>query len=165
MNTLNYKVAEIEDLVDIVRIYNSTISSRMVTADTDPVTVESRINWFNEHDAIKRPLFMIYDDNKIVGWVSFQSFYGRPAYDGTAELSIYLDENQRGRGLGKRVLQHCITIAPIYQIKTILAFIFAHNVPSLHLFKNFNFEEWAFLPNIAELDGTERSLCILGRRI
>ncbi|HBW79505.1 MAG TPA: N-acetyltransferase, partial [Sphingobacterium sp.] len=49
---------------------------------------------------------MIEDVNsQVLGWVSFQSFYGRPAYDATVEISIYLDEQQRGRGLGKQILQ------------------------------------------------------------
>lgn len=41
-------------------------------------------------------------EKKIVGWLSFQDFYGRKAYDITAEISIYLDEKFRGRGYGKR---------------------------------------------------------------
>jgi L-amino acid N-acyltransferase YncA len=38
------------------------------------------------------------DESEIIGWVSFQDFYGRSAYDGTAEISIYLDEKFRGKG-------------------------------------------------------------------
>ncbi|WP_240894440.1 GNAT family N-acetyltransferase [Parapedobacter sp. SGR-10] len=85
----------------IVDIYNSTISSRMVTADTEPVSVESRQKWFDEHNTTNRPLWVIENNtNQIIGWISFQSFYGRPAYDATVEISIYLDETQRGKGLG-----------------------------------------------------------------
>jgi phosphinothricin acetyltransferase len=137
----------------------------MVTADTAPVTTESRIKWFEEHNATKRPLWIIEDAENMVGWVSFQSFYGRPAYDATTEISIYLDPNHRGKGFGKAVLKHCIAEAPKYQIKTLLGFIFAHNEPSLKLFRYFGFEDWATLPNIAELDGIARSLKILGKRI
>ena len=53
---------------------------------------------------------MVEDDAKnIIGWVSFQPFYGRPAYDATAEISIYLAPLQRGKGYGKSILQYCIT--------------------------------------------------------
>src|ERR1700709_2056399 len=109
MSALIYRNAPIESLPGIVEIYNSTVASRMVTADTEPVTIESRIKWFNEHSPNKRPLWVIEDESHaILGWASFQSFYGRPAYDATVEISIYLDEQQRGKGLGKQVLQHCI---------------------------------------------------------
>jgi phosphinothricin acetyltransferase len=104
-------------------------------------------------------------DHEIVGWVSFQSFYGRPAYNATVEISIYLDASFRGKGYGKQVLQYSIEAAKEIGIKTLLGFIFAHNEPSLQLFKHFGFENWANLPNIALLDNTERSLIIVGKRI
>jgi L-amino acid N-acyltransferase YncA len=39
-----------DDLPVIVEIYNSTVPSRMVTADPEPISVESRRAWFSEHD-------------------------------------------------------------------------------------------------------------------
>ena len=163
---LIYRDAKRSDLEKITEIYNSTIASRLVTADTEPVSVKSKIKWFEEHSPEKRPLWVIEDElNEIVGWVSFQSFYGRPAYDATVEISIYLDSNQRGKGLGKQVLGFCIDKAPEFGIKTILGFIFSHNEPSIRLFKHFGFEEWANFPNIATLDNIERSLTILGKRV
>ncbi len=99
MDELIYRDAILQDLERIVEIYNSTISSRMVTADTEPVSVESRIRWFREHIPNKRPLWVVENKNReIIGWVSFQSFYGRPAYDATIELSIYLDVAHRSKG-------------------------------------------------------------------
>ncbi|WP_341831377.1 N-acetyltransferase family protein [Sphingobacterium thalpophilum] len=166
MNQLKFRDAAQHDLPRIVEIYNSTIASRMVTADTAPVSVASRQKWFDEHNASKRPLWLIEDENnQILGWVSFQSFYGRPAYDATVEISIYLDEQQRGRGLGKQILQYCIDKAPGLGVHTLLGFIFAHNLPSIALFEKTGFKEWANLPNIATLDQEERSLKILGIRI
>ncbi|HEY5826372.1 MAG TPA: GNAT family N-acetyltransferase [Cyclobacteriaceae bacterium] len=162
---MTHRNATLQDLDTIVSIYNSTIPTRMVTADTVEVTVESKINWFHEHSENKRPLWIMEKDNKIIGWVSFQSFYGRPAYDNTAEISIYLDKAARGKGLGKEVLKYVMERCEKYKIKTLLGFIFAHNEPSLRLFKSFGFEQWALLPNIAVLDGIERSLTIVGKRI
>jgi phosphinothricin acetyltransferase len=166
MTELNYRDADNSDLERIVEIYNSTISSRMVTADMENVSVESRQKWFDEHNPTNRPLWVIENNSKqIIGWVSLQSFYGRPAYAATVEISIYLDENQRGQGLGKQILQYCLDKAPGFGVKTLLGFIFSHNEPSLKLFRHFGFEDWATLPNIALLDGKERGLKILGKRI
>jgi phosphinothricin acetyltransferase len=138
----------------------------MVTADTEPVTIESKQKWFGEHNPVNRPLWVIENpEKKIIGWVSFQSFYGRPAYNATVEISIYLDTEQRGKGLGKEILQYCIDRAIKFGVKTLLGFIFMHNEPSLKLFRHFGFEDWATLPNIAVLDGKERGLKILGKRI
>jgi L-amino acid N-acyltransferase YncA len=163
---MTFRHAILADLIKIVEIYNSTIDSRIVTADTECVSVNSRIPWFEKHDRDKRPLWVIEDDQQqIVGWISFQSFYGRPAYQATVEVSIYLDEHSRGKGLGKKAILYALEQAPLYGIKTLLGFIFAHNTPSIRLFQHFGFEEWAMLPNIAELDGIERSLKILGKRV
>jgi L-amino acid N-acyltransferase YncA len=166
MAAIQFRNATQNDLNRVVEIYNSTIASRMVTADTEPVTVESRQKWFDEHDPQKRPLWIIENtDGKSIGWVSFQSFYGRPAYDATVEISIYLDAKERGKGLGKEILNSCIEKAKKIGIKTLLGFIFSHNTPSLKLFRHAGFEEWGHLPNIAVLDGEEKGLSILGKRI
>lgn len=165
MMHLQYRDAVPEDLPQIVDIYNSTIAGRMVTADTSPVTVESRHAWFRAHNPERRPLWMVYDDAVLVGWISFSSFYGRPAYDGTVEVSIYLAESARGKGYGKAVLQHAIDVAPQYAIHTLLGFIFAHNIPSLKLFAAKGFTEWAHLPDVAILDGQARTLKILGLKV
>lgn len=157
--------AEMKDLPAIVEIYNSTIFSRMVTADLEPVSVESRLQWFQEHSPSFRPLWVVEEDGIICGWVSFQSFYGRPAYNGTAEISIYIHQDYRGRKLGNYLIEKALDECPKLGIKTLLGFIFAHNVPSIKLFSRFEFEKWAHLPNIAELDGIERDLVILGKRI
>jgi len=162
---LAYRYATIDDLPRIVEIYNSIVAGRMVTADTEPVTVESRMPWFNAHDRERRPLFMVMNGIDIIGWVSYQWFYGRPAYNGTAELSIYLDEQQRGKGYGEEVLRHAIGSCDELHIKTLLGYIFAHNLPSLKLFKKAGFEQWGYFPRIAELDGVERDLIIVGKRI
>ena len=163
---LNYRNATQNDLAAIVEIYNSTVPTRMVTADTEPVSVEDRQHWFDEHNPDNRPLWVVQNtEGKITGWVSFQSFYGRPAHNATVEISIYLAADERGKGLGKEILRYCIEKAPSFGVKTILGFIFSHNEPSLKLFTHAGFEIWATLPDIALLDGVERGLNILGKRI
>ena len=165
MERIDFNNAALNDLERIVAIYNSTIESRVVTADLEPVSVQSKVNWFHQHTPEKRPLWVVKDTNEIIGWVSFQDFYGRPAYDGTAEISIYLAPEHRGKGLGKQILSHSISECGKLGINTLLGYIFAHNEPSLKLFLNAGFEEWGHFPRIANLDGIERSLKILGKRV
>jgi L-amino acid N-acyltransferase YncA len=165
LNEIMLRNAELSDLPAIVDIYNSTVPGRMVTADTEPVNVESRVQWFNEHSPSFRPLWVAEYDGRICGWISFQSFYGRPAYQATVEVSIYVDEAYRGQGIGRYLLQQAIDACPKLNIFTLLGFIFGHNAPSLKLFQGFGFESWAHLPQIAELDGIERDLIIVGKRV
>ncbi|AGK54162.1 GNAT family N-acetyltransferase [Bacillus sp. 1NLA3E] len=162
---ITYRDASIEDLPIIVDIYNLTVPGRMVTADTEPVTINDRLDWFKEHNPSKRPLWVVEYEEKICGWVSLQSFYGRPAYDATAEISIYFHEDFRGKGLGKKALSKVIEECPKFEIDTLLGFIFAHNEPSIRLFSSFGFGKWAHLPEVAKLDGIKRDLVILGKKI
>jgi len=157
--------AVIEDLDRIVEIYNETIAGRMVTADLEPINVESRLPWFEEHSPDFRPLWVLKEEGRIVAWLSFQSFYGRPAYLATAEISIYISAESRGKGLGSLLLKRAIDYCPQISVATLLGFVFAHNQPSLSLLGKFGFEQWAYLPRVANLDGVERDLVILGRRI
>lgn len=161
---MQFTNATLQDLPLIVEIYNSTIAGRMVTADTEPVTVADRLNWFNAHQPLTRPLWMIWEKDECLGWVSFNSFYGRPAYDGTAEISIYLHTAQRGKGYGKAILDHCTKAAPTLQIHSILGFIFSHNQPSISLFLQAGFEQWGMLKDIAVMDGRHYSLSIFGKK-
>eukprot|EP01012_Entosiphon_sulcatum_P041770 TRINITY_DN55657_c0_g1_i1.p1 TRINITY_DN55657_c0_g1~~TRINITY_DN55657_c0_g1_i1.p1 ORF type:complete len:166 (-),score=14.15 TRINITY_DN55657_c0_g1_i1:158-655(-) len=157
--------AHASDLPKIVATYNSTVASRLVTADLEPVTTESRQAWFEAHDPQKRPLWLVIANGTYAGWMSFNSLYGRPAYNGTVEVSIYLEEQFRGLGLGKACLEKAMAVGPELQIKTLLGFIFDHNEASLKLFQRMGFETWAHLPKIADMGDTERGLMILGKRI
>ena len=163
--SLTYRDATLDDLPAIVAIYNSTVPSRQVTADLEPVPVESRVAWFHAHGPQARPLWVVEEGGKVIAWLSFSDFYGRPAYSRTAEVSIYLDESARGKGLGKQLLQAAIDRAPALGIDTVLGFVFGHNTPSVRLFETFGFEPWGTLPRVAVLDGVERDLVILGRRL
>jgi L-amino acid N-acyltransferase YncA len=168
--SFSHRLAQPDDLPAIVAIYNSTVASREVTADTEPVTIDSRRAWFAEHDPVRRPLWVaesagVPGDARIAGWLSFSDFYGRPAYAGTAEISIYLHEDMRRKGLGRYLLQEAVGFAPNIAIHTLLGFIFGHNFPSLRLFESFGFECWANLPRVAILDGIERDLLIVGKRV
>ncbi|MDB5784845.1 GNAT family N-acetyltransferase [Caballeronia mineralivorans] len=161
----NFRDATLDDLPGIVAIYNSTVPSRLVTADLEPVTVESRLAWFHAHGPQARPLWVVEENGTVLAWLSFSDFYGRPAYLRSAEVSIYLAESMRGKGLGKQLLQAALERAPALGIDTVLGFIFGHNEPSLRLFKGFEFQTWGTLPRVAVLDGVERDLVILGRRL
>jgi L-amino acid N-acyltransferase YncA len=159
------RVATEKDLSIIVAIYNTTVPTRQSTADTSEVPVASRMEWFRQHTPDKRPLLVHEQDGRIVAWVSFQSFYGRLAYDHTAEISIYISPECRGQGLGRKLLAESLGMTHELRIKTVVGFVFSHNEPSIRLLKSFGFEDWGKLPNVAEMDSKEYSLSILGKRV
>ena len=165
VNSCLLRDARETDLARIVAIYNEAIPGRQATADTEPVSVASRLPWFAEHSPARRPLWVAEREGVVVGWLSFQSFYGRPAYGATAEVSVYVSPGAQRSGVGRLLLARAIECAPGLGLATLVAFVFGHNASSLALFERHAFERWGHLPRVARLDGVERDLVILGRRV
>jgi len=151
------------DLPAIVEIYNATVPTRMVTAELEPTTVEARLSSFREHSPEQSPFWVAELERRVIGWLDFKEFLPRAAYRGTAEISVYVNEKFRQRGVGQRLLEQAIARAPSLGITALVGFIFGHNEPSLKLFQRLGFERWGFFPGVAQLDGVERDLVVMGQ--
>jgi L-amino acid N-acyltransferase YncA len=160
-----WRPARPQDLPAIVAIYNATIPSREVTADLEPVSVESRAAWFRQHDPDRRPLWVVGDDKQLHAWLSFSDFYGRAAYSRTAEISVYVHVARRRSGLGEYLVTEAVRHAPAIGVDRLVGFIFGHNTPSLRLFSKLGFARWGHLPAVAKIDGIDRDLVIVGRSV
>ena len=153
------------DLAAIVDIFNATVPTRTATAVLEPVTVEDRVEWFHEHSPDRHPLWVAELDGAIAGWLSIHSFIGRCAYRGTVELSVYIHEDFRRRGVARSLLEHAIGEAPRLEITALVGLILGHNTASLRFFEQFGFDRWGLLPRVTRLDGVERDIVIVGRHI
>ena len=150
------------DLQAIVEIYNATVPTRIVTAELEPTTVEARLPWFHEHSPDQYPFWVAESEGRVIGWLDFKKFLPRSAYRGTAEISVYVDKKFRRRGVARELLEKAIAVAPSLGITALVGLIFGHNEASLKLFERLGFERWGFLPGIAQLDGVQRDLVIVG---
>lgn len=102
----------------------------MATADTEIVSVAAREAWFRDFTPERRPLWVsTAPSGEVEAWLSVRSFYGRPAYHRTAEISAYTAPAAQRRGLARTLLDHAIGQAPRLGLSTFLAFVFGHNVP------------------------------------
>ena len=102
----------------------------------------------------------------MVGCVYLTSFYGgRPAYDRTAEISIYIAPEQQRQGLGTLLVQHMIEACPRLGVDTLISMYFDHNAATRRLNDRFGFEVAGHLPEIAEVFGRKRGLKIALLRI
>ena len=153
------------DLPAIVEIYNEAIRGRISTAQLDEVTVEERRPWFHAHSAKSHPLWVAEVDGPIAGWFSFHPFIKRAAYRGTAEISVYVGEKFRRRGVAKVLLEKAVAHSPELNLNALIGYIFEVNKASIRLFERMGFERWGLLPRVALVDGVERSVVIMGRHI
>jgi len=161
--TIRHAVAA--DLPAIVAIYNASIPGRMATADTQPVTVAEREEWFRAFNERSRPLWIFEADGVPVGWLGLRSFYGRPAYHRTVESAVYVSPEHQRSGVARKLLAHALEECPKIGIANVLGFVFSHNMPSVTLFEAHGFHRWGLLPKACELDGVEHDVLILGRRV
>lgn len=160
------------DLAAIVDIYNQSIAGKQATAILAPVTSVERAQWFDEHiNNPKRPIYVIktQSDSKasatIVAWGSFSDLYARTAYHISSEISIYLHRDYQGQGLGSLLIGWMLTQAPSLGIYNIVALIFAHNTPSLGLFRKLGFEQWGYMPQVCDMQGFIADVVMLGLAI
>lgn len=165
---MQIRPARRRDLKAIVRIYNASIPDGLATADLEPVTETERLDWFQAHQKPGYPLLVACPDDEphtILGWATLSSFYGRPAYDGTREVAVYVAPEAHRQGVGRTLLAALLDRAPSLQLHSVLAYIFSHNRASLHLFEQFGFETWGQCPAVARMHGQAISLTILGRTL
>jgi L-amino acid N-acyltransferase YncA len=157
--------ATLADLPAVVAIYNASIPGRMATADTEPVTVAQREEWFRAFDPQSRPIWIFETEGKPIGWLGLRSFYGRLAYNRTVESAVFVAPEHQREGIARQLLTHALDACPGIGISNVLAFVLAHNMPSVTLFEAHGFGRWGLLPKVCEIDSIERDVLILGRRI
>lgn len=156
------RVATLDDIEDIVRIYNDAIKSRIATADTEPITIGARKEEFKRQKLKQYPIWVREHHGKVIAFLNFKPFNERSGYFQSAEISIYLDRNFQGQKLGQQMLKEALAEAPKLGFKNLLALIFSDNDPSVKLFKKFGFKEWGKLPKVARIDDKDKDLLILG---
>lgn len=145
--------AELVDLPGIVRIYNQSVPDRNATCDLQLTTLEERIPWFHRHNA-RHPLWVAAEGERVIGWACISTYNEKAGYALTVENSVYVDKAFRGRGWGRRLLEHTIEESRRLKYHLILARIFAHNETSIALHLKLGFEEQGRLKEIARMDDT-----------
>lgn len=171
--------AGINDLPQILSIYNQSIKGKQATANLAPVSCEERAAWFAEHlNNLTRPIYVVKAINNneqtankdhaapvIVAWGSFSDLYARSAYHISSEISIYLHHDYHGQGLGSLLTRWMLTQAPSLGICNVVALIFAHNQPSLGLFTKLGFEQWGYMPQVCDMQGFTADVVMLGKAL
>jgi len=113
------------DLSAIVEIHNAAIASGISTAQLERVTVKGRREWLRAHSPAQYPIWVAELGGAIAGWLSFREFLPRCAYRGTVEVSVYVHETFRRRGIGRRLLQQAIARGPQLEMHSLVGLIFS----------------------------------------
>lgn len=143
----------------VVRIYEQGIATGEATFETTAPTWES---WDAGHLPYSR--LVARAESEIVGWAALSPVSSRAAYAGVAEVSVYVAESSRGRGVGRALLERLISESEAKGIWTLQAVVFSENAATLALHKGCGFREVGRRARISKLHGEWRDTVLLERR-
>lgn len=131
--------ARVEDLQELLDIYNYEVVNGVATFDEVPVTYEQRKEWFEAHQG-KYILLVEELDGKIAGYASVSKLFPKPAYDISGEVSIYIGKEFRGQGIGKALLKELLVqVEKERNFVSLFSLITGTNEASIHLHENLGF--------------------------
>jgi phosphinothricin acetyltransferase len=119
-------------------------------------------SWDNGH--LQHSRVVVELDGKVVGWAALSPVSGRCVYAGVAELSIYISEEVRGKGIGKTLLNEVIKSSETEGIWTLQSGIFKENEASIKLHQKCGFRIVGVRERIGQRDGIWRDVVLMERR-
>ena len=144
---------------DVARIYGEGIATRQATFETEVPGWEA---WDRGHLAEHR--LVATNDGAVAGWAALSPVSDRCVYGGVAEISVYVAEDARGRGVGRALLEALVASAEAAGIWTIQAGVFPENEASVRLHEQAGFRVVGRRERLGRLDGVWRDVLLLERR-
>ncbi|PWT77061.1 MAG: N-acetyltransferase [Bacteroidetes bacterium] len=113
---------------------------------------------------LKKPRLVAKEQEQIIGWAALTPVSGRCVYAGVAEVSIYIAQHARGKGVGKYLLQALIDESEKSNLWTLQAGIFRENLASLAIHQHCGFRIVGFREKIGKMNNQWRDTLLLERR-
>ena len=161
MTALQIRPADPDDAPAIARIYTQGIEDRIATLETEPRAADERRQWLLAR-AARHPV-VVADAGEVVGWASLNPFNPRAAYDHVADLSVYIERGWRGRGVGRRLLEHVIALGRALGYHKIVLAAFPFNTAGLRLYERVGFSTVGVYREQGRLDGRWVDVVVMER--
>lgn len=130
--------AQIADILRITDIYNWAVENTTASFDINPQTVEQRTEWFLAHDS-RHPVIVSEADGHVTGYASLSHFRDKEGYRGTCELSVYIDPQYQGKGIGHDLMVKIIELGKEQGYHVIVSGITADNSISIKMHEKLGF--------------------------
>jgi phosphinothricin acetyltransferase len=160
------KLAVEADLPAINKIYQQAIDAQFCTADLTMPSPSERLLWFREHQSYKHIIVTYKELNQMLGYAYLSPYRkGREALNTAAELSYYVHQNHRRKGIAQKLLSFLLKHAKKVGIESVFSIIIEGNTPSIELLKTFGFQQWAYLPNVVHCFNERRAHIYMGKEL
>ncbi len=140
MSEARIRAMEARDLETVRVILNHYIETTTATFRTATETEEERRAWFASHDA-RFPAIVAEAEGVVIGWASLSPWKPPGGYRHTVELSVYLREDARGRGLGRRLLAELLERGRAAGHHAVLGGVCTEQTASVKLHEAMGFEK------------------------
>ena len=144
---------------EVARIYSEGIDTGHATFETAPPPWDA---WNASH--LEAPRLVACEDGRVLGWAALSPVSSRCVYGGVAEVSVYVSERSRGRGIGALLLEHLVRDSESRGIWTLQAGIFPENRASVAIHRKAGFIEVGRRVRLGKLKGEWRDVLLLERR-
>ena len=153
------KPMQSEDWPEVARIYKLGIATGLATFEKNVPTWES---WDKAH--LQECRLVAFENQILVGWAALSPVSSRCVYQGVAEVSVYVDTNQSGRGIGTLLMKTLISKSESLGFWTLQSGIFPENIASVNLHERSGFRKIGIRERIGKLDGTWYDTLLMERR-
>ncbi len=132
---------EVRDAADIAAIYNYYITETIITFETEEIDTAEMENRIKKILEAGYPFIVHEENNKITGYAYVGKFRERSAYSESLETSIYLDINEKGRGIGRKLYKRLIELSQEAGVHVLIGVVSYPNLASQRLHESVGFEK------------------------
>lgn len=136
------------DLPAIRAIYNDAVLNTTAIWNEQPVDLANRQAWFSARQAQQYPILVTVDNDEVTGYASFGDWRPFEGFRYSVEHSVYVRNDQRGRGLGPRLMQALIERARSCGKHVMVAAIESGNLASISLHERLGFVTTGQMPQV-----------------
>jgi len=145
----------------IAEIYNEGIATRLATFETEPRTADDIESWLAAGERL--PVLVAEEDDEVLGWARILVYGDRPVYAGVGEVSVYVAERARGRGLGTALLEALQDAARELGYWKLLGKLFTANAASAAMVRRCGWREVGLHHKHGRLGGEWRDVLLVER--
>lgn len=137
------------DLSGVLDIYNDAVLNTTAIWNEQPVDLANRQAWFEARKAQAYPILVaVSDDSQVLGYSSFGDWRPFEGFRHTVEHSVYVRADQRGKGLGPRLMKALIERARLCDKHIMVAAIESGNAASISLHERLGFSTTGQMPQV-----------------
>jgi L-amino acid N-acyltransferase YncA len=149
------------DTQAIADIYNEGIATRLATFETEPRTAADVQAWLVAGERL--PVLVAEEGATVLGWARILAYSDRPVYEGVGEVSVYVAEHARGRGLGRALLEELQRNATELGYWKLVGKLFTANAASAAMVRRCGWREVGMHHRHSRLDGEWRDVLLVER--